>query len=63
MEIFVLRTNARITPLQRAPKGSRLWGRWAWEGRRRGMAQRSLRRDQENQLCDRRFQRVGLTWT
>ena len=35
----------------------------AWEGRRRGMAQRSLRRDRENQLCDRRFKRVGLNWT
>jgi hypothetical protein len=27
------------------------------------MAQRSLRRDRNNQLCDRRFKRVGLTWT
>ena len=35
----------------------------AWEGRRRGMAQRSLRRDRENQLCDRRCKRVGLNWT
>ena len=35
----------------------------AWEGRRRGMAQRSLRRDRENQLCDKRFKRVGLNWT
>src|ERR1700712_5264862 len=35
----------------------------AWEGHRRGMAQRSRRRDRENQLCDRRRERVGLTWT
>src|SRR3954462_3672691 len=27
------------------------------------MAPRSLRRDRENQLCDRRFKRVGLIWT
>ena len=27
------------------------------------MAQRSLRRDRDNQLCDRRFKRGGLTWT
>jgi hypothetical protein len=27
------------------------------------MAQRSLGRDRENQLCDRRFKRVGLIWT
>jgi hypothetical protein len=27
------------------------------------MAQRSLGRDRDNQLCDRRFKRVGLIWT
>ena len=35
----------------------------AWEGHRRGMAQRSRRRDRENQLCDRRLERVGVNWT
>jgi hypothetical protein len=31
--------------------------------KRREMAQRSLRRDQENQLCDERLERVVPNWT
>ena len=35
----------------------------AEEGRRRGMAQRSMRRDQENQCATRRLERAALNWT
>jgi hypothetical protein len=35
----------------------------AKEGRRRGMVQRSMRRDQENQCATTRLERVALNWT
>jgi hypothetical protein len=35
----------------------------AEEGRRRGMAQRSMRRDQENQCATTRLERAALNWT